>query len=139
MAIEKVNYDKNQQHDGRAGSSLNRGQRIAATAIIESRIENPQGDDLGEVENLMINLITGEIEYVVVQFGTFLGMGGKLFAIPFTEFRLNPDKKVFTINRDKEFLKQCPGFDKGHWPDTNKHSYFQNVSLYWGSYTAPYP
>ena len=140
MAIEKVTYDRNQQQESQTGSSVGRNtQRIAATAIIEGRIENPQGDDLGEIENLMINLNTGEIEYVVVQFGTFLGMGGKLFAIPFAEFRLNPDKKVFTITREIEFLKQCPGFDKDHWPDTNKHSYFDDVSLYWGSYTAPYP
>lgn len=140
MAIQKISYTEDEPQIGdRKPSDHVNTQRLAATAIIEGRIENPQGEDLGGVDNLMINLQTGEIEYVVAAFGSFLGMGGKLFAIPFAEFRLSPDKKVFVIARDKEYLKQCPGFDKDHWPDTNEHKYFKDVSMYWGSYTAPYP
>src|SRR5690606_28756146 len=103
------------------------------------KIENPQGEDLGKIDNLMINLQTGEIDYVVVEFGAFLGVGGKLFAIPFQELRLKPKDRIFILNRDKEYLKKAPGFDKTHWPDTNDHYYFENVRMYYGTYLPPFP
>lgn len=113
--------------------------RLSATSIISDKIEDPHGEELGHIDNLMINIHTGAVEYAVVEFGAFLGIGGKLFAIPFKELRLDPGKEVFILNRDKEYLKDSPGFDKTHWPDTNDHSYFENVGMYYGSYVPPFP
>ncbi|HTE33225.1 MAG TPA: PRC-barrel domain-containing protein [Chryseolinea sp.] len=107
--------------------------RLTATSIIGDKIENLDGDDLGKIDNLMINLQSGEIEYVVVEFGSFLGMGGKLFAVPYKHLVLNKEKECFTLNRDKEHFKNMPGFDRNHWPDTNDHTYYQDVDVYWGA------
>lgn len=113
--------------------------RLSATSIMSDKIENPHGEELGRIDNLMININTGEVEYAVVEFGAFLGVGGKLFAIPFGELRLDPENKIFILNRTKEYLKDSPGFDKTHWPDTNDHTYFENVGMYYGSYVPPFP
>lgn len=114
-------------------------ERLAATSVIGDRVENSEGEELGKIDNLMINLQTNEVEYVVLEFGSFLGLGGKLFAVPFKELRVDPAKNIFILNRDKEYLKQSPGFDKSHWPNTNDHSYFDNVTMYYGSYLPPFP
>jgi hypothetical protein len=79
----------------------------------------------------MVNLLDGKIEYAIIEFGSFLGIGGKLFAIPFNELQVDPVKELFILNRDKEYLKDIPGFDKAHWPDTNAHTYFNEVNTYW--------
>jgi sporulation protein YlmC with PRC-barrel domain len=113
--------------------------RLDAKSIIGYEIRNPQGEDLGKVDNIMVNLNSREVEYVVVEFGSFLGVGGKLFAVPLKELKVDAENKIFTLNRDKEYLKKSPGFDKDHWPDTNDHSYFNNVSMYYGSYLPPFP
>jgi sporulation protein YlmC with PRC-barrel domain len=113
-------------------------QRLTATSIIGDSVENNEGENLGQIDNLMINVHTGHVEYAVVEFGSFLGMGGKLFAIPFRELRINPAKKVFLFNRDKEYLKKSPGFDKTHWPDTNDH-YYDYVDNYSGAEYPPMP
>jgi sporulation protein YlmC with PRC-barrel domain len=141
MAINEKTYKQdNRTRVNHEGPDANRPvERLTATSIIGDGIENPQGEDLGKIDNLMVNLDNGEIEYAVVEFGSFLGMGGKLFAVPFTELRLDPQRKVFVLNRDKEYLKKAPGFDKTHWPDTNDHSYFNNVGMYYGSYLPPFP
>jgi len=110
-------------------------QRLTATSIIGDSVENNEGEKLGEIDNLMVNVHTGNVEYAVIEFGSFLGIGGKLFAIPFKELRVNPAKKVFVLNRDKDYLKKSPGFDKTHWPDTNDH-YYDYVDNYYG---AEYP
>ena len=81
----------------------------------------------------MINVETGQIEYAVLEFGSFLGMGGKLFAIPFRQLYLNSDKECFVLDRAKDAFKNMPGFDKNHWPDTNDHTYYNDVDVYWGA------
>lgn len=108
-------------------------ERLTATSIIGDKVESMSGEDLGSIDNLMVNVRTGRVEYAVIEYGSFLGIGGKLFAIPFEELRVLPGKQVFTVDRDKDYLRMSPGFDKTHWPDTNDHSYYTDVDTYWGS------
>lgn len=105
-------------------------ERLTAASIMGDSVENPSGEKLGTIDNLMINIHTGVVEYVVVELGAFLGIGGKLFAIPFQELKLRPEKRVFVLDRDRDFLEKLPGFDSKHWPDTNNH-YYEDVNLYW--------
>lgn len=122
-------------HEGpRANSPV---RRLTASSIIGDKIESPQGENLGKIDNLMINLQDGRVEYAVLEKGAFLGIGGKLFAIPFSELQLDPVKEVFILRRNKEYLDNIPGFDKGHWPDTNAHTYFNDVNTYWGTSQTP--
>jgi sporulation protein YlmC with PRC-barrel domain len=112
-------------------------QRLTASSIIGDSVENAEGEDLGKIDNLMVNINTGEIEYVVLEYGSFLGLGGKLFAIPFSELTINPEKHGFILNKSEEYLKNSPGFDKNHWPDTNDHSYYEDVNNYWDYSVTP--
>lgn len=114
-------------------------ERLTATSIVGDNVVNGQGEDLGKIDNLMINLSNGAIEYAVIEFGSFLGVGGKLFAVPFKELKLDAPSRAFILDRDKEYLKNSPGFDKSHWPDTNDHTYFDDVRMYYGSYLPPFP
>lgn len=79
------------------------------------------------------------MEYAVIEFGGFLGVGQKLFAIPFEELRVDEEKEIFVLNRDKDYLKESPGFDPNHWPDTNDHDYFDNVNTYYQYPVTPFP
>lgn len=141
MAMEETTYRTDNttgiNHEGpRANTPV---ERLTATSIIGDKVKSAQGEDLGKIDNLMIHLGSGEIEYAVVEFGSFLGIGGKLFAVPFKELRVDSERRVFILDRDKEYLRKSPGFDKDHWPETNDHSYFDNVKMYYGSYLPPYP
>lgn len=134
MAISESNLEvDNRTGLNHEGPSANLPvERLTASSIIGDKVENPQGENLGKIDNLMVNLSSGKVEYAVVEFGAFLGIGGKLFAIPFEELILDPNRQLFVLNRDKEYLQQSPGFDKSHWPATNDHSYFNDVNNYWG-------
>ena len=115
-------------HEGLAANTP--VERLTASSIVGDSVEDTKGEKLGNIDNLMINVNTGAVEYAVLEFGSFLGIGGKLFAVPFTELKLQPERKVFVIERDKEFLEKLPGFDKKHWPATNDH-YYDDVNMYW--------
>src|SRR4051812_34210399 len=114
MAFEEKSYDVDNRtgvnHEGPYANTPVR--RLTASSIIGDSVESAAGEDLGKIDNLMVNLNTGEIEYAVIEFGSFLGIGGKLFAIPFSELVLDAERELFVLNKDKNYLKETPGFDK---------------------------
>ena len=94
---------------------------LSATSIIGDKVINSAGEQLGTMKELMIDLDAGLIAYAVLSFGGFLGLGDKLFAIPWEALTLNDEDHTFILDVDKEVLKDAPGFDKEHWPDNAKY------------------
>ena len=107
--------------------------QVAASILIGHQVQNNEGQWIGRIHNIMVNLHSGRIEYLILEFGTFFGLSKKLFAIPFSEFSIIGNTNLFLINRSKEYLKAAPGFDRSHWPKTNLHSYFQDVDLFYNT------
>ena len=114
------------------------GPRIMAADTLEGDdVVNAQGEDLGEIKEIMIDVPSGRVAYAVLSFGGVLGLGDKLFAIPWQALQLDPENHRFVLDVDKERLKNAPGFDKDHWPSmadqrwaTDIHSYY-DARPYW--------
>jgi len=94
---------------------------LSATKLMGNKVVNTAGEQLGTVKELMIDLDDGLIAYAVLSFGGFLGLGDKLFAIPWEALTFNSDDQTFILDVDKEVLDDAPGFDKDHWPDNAKY------------------
>ncbi len=113
------------------------GPRIMAADTLEgNNVKNAAGDDLGTIEHIMLDVPMGRIAYAVLSFGGFLGMGDKLFAIPWSALTLDTEDKCFVLDVDAEDLKQAPGFDKDHWPSFADERWAKNIHTYYDS--APY-
>ena len=100
---------------------------LTASSIIGDKVRNGKDESMGEINDIMIDITTGKIDYVIIELGGFLGMGTKYFAIPFGMLQVDTDKKMFVFNQEKEMLENAPGFDQDHWPDTN----FHKEETYW--------
>lgn len=100
--------------------------------IVGVEVENPQGDNLGKIEAIMLDKASGKVAYVVLTFGGFLGMGTKLFAMPWHIFSYNPKREKFIISLSPDKLKHSPGFDKENWPDMTSTSWRQSIRDYYG-------
>ncbi len=107
---------------------------LTATSLIGDRVENRQGEHLGRIKDIMLDVQRGSIAYVVLEYGGFMGMGEKLFAIPFIDLDLDQTQQKFMLDVDKEQLDRAPGFDKDHWPETNSHSYSKGAGSSWGGF-----
>ena len=94
---------------------------LAATSIIGDKVHNEKNEHLGKINDIMIDIVSGKIEYVVIEFGGFLSIGTKLFAIPFSLLTVDKENKAFFFNQPKEMIEKAPGFDMNHWPETNFH------------------
>jgi sporulation protein YlmC with PRC-barrel domain len=93
---------------------------LTATEIIGNKVVNPKGEQLGSITDFMIDLDDAQIAYAVLSFRGFLGLGDKLFAIPL-EALIFDENHAAILDVDKEVLKNAPGFDKDHWPDTDQY------------------
>ena len=100
---------------------------LSASTICSDAVVNDQGESLGEIEELMIDLTSGRVAYAVLSFGGFLGMGNKLFAVPFEALELDADNHCFILNVPRAKLEQAPGFDKDKWPDFADPRFGQNI------------
>jgi sporulation protein YlmC with PRC-barrel domain len=91
---------------------------LSAGTIKGDKVVNIDGDDIGKIEELMIDLHDGRVAYAVLSFGGFLGMGDKLFAIPWQALSLRVHKRAFALNISKDVLERAKGFDRDNLPLT---------------------
>ena len=106
---------------------------MAASDFDDEKVVNAQGEDLGEIEEIMLDVRSGRIAYAVLAAGGFMGMGEKYFAIPWSALTLDTDQKCFVLDVSKDKLKNAPGFDKDHWPSMADQSWGSSVHDYYGS------
>lgn len=117
----------------RAGATASGTPRVMrSSTMVGSAVRNLKGDDPGKIQELMIDVATGRIAYTVLAYGGFLGMGDKLFAIPWEALMARSDERHFVLEIDEETLKTAPGFDHDHYPITADSIWLSNVYTHYG-------
>lgn len=109
---------------------------LSAGTLGGDHVRNTAGEDIGKVDEIMIDIPSGRVAYVVVSYGGFLGMGNKLFAVPWSAFTVDEDEKCFILDVDKRTLETAPGFDKDEWPDMSDATWGSEVYRHYGA--TPY-
>ena len=89
---------------------------MGANTLLGNDVYNKDGENLGDIKEFMIDMAAGKVAYAVLSFGGVLGLGDKLFAVPWTALTLDTANKRFTLDIPKAKLDGAPGFDKDHWP-----------------------
>ncbi|HSL45505.1 MAG TPA: PRC-barrel domain-containing protein [Anaerolineales bacterium] len=90
---------------------------LSAGSIIGSKVVNTEGELLGNIKDMVVDLDDSQIAYAVLSFGGFMGVGDKLFAIPLEALTFDTKTNSAVLDVDKDVLKNAPGFDKDKWPD----------------------
>lgn len=105
---------------------------LSATTLMGDQVRNLEGEKLGHLEEIVIDLDGGLVAYAVLATGGFLGLGDKFFAIPWDLLTVDTDNEEVVIDVSKEILEDAPGFDKDSWPDINDRSWVGEVYRYYG-------
>lgn len=96
---------------------------VKASDIMGYSIKNAQGQEIGKIEDIVLNPQDGRVEYVAMSTGGFLGMGDKLFAIPWDALRPLPQQEAFSLDVSTEQIEKAQGFDKENWPKLAIHEF----------------
>lgn len=113
-------------------ATANPPKNLSSSSLVGTSVENREGENLGKIEDLMIDLQSGRVAYAVLSFGGFLGMGDKLFAVPFSALDCDCDDEKMILPTDKDRLENAPGFDKDNWPDTADRSWGAGIHNHYG-------
>jgi sporulation protein YlmC with PRC-barrel domain len=106
---------------------------LSATTLMSDGVYDQKDEKLGDIKELMLDIPTGTVRYAVLAFGGFLGMGEKLFAVPWSALKLNTTGRRFVLNVEAKRLESAPGFDKDHWPDMADATWAKSIHSYYGT------
>jgi sporulation protein YlmC with PRC-barrel domain len=106
---------------------------MGADTLIGEDVYNRQDEDLGDIKEIMLDMRQGQVAYAVLSFGGWLGMGDKLFAVPWQALQLDTVNKRFLLDVTKEHLKNAPGFDKDNWPDMASAEFSTQMHNFYGT------
>ena len=105
---------------------------VPASKIIGETVVNRQSENLGKIDELVIDAKKNRVLYAVLSFGGLMGMGNKLFAMPWEAFEFSTTENKLILNVDKEKLKAAPGFEKGDkWPDFKDKLWGESIYNYY--------
>ena len=105
--------------------------------IVGSRVINLEGQPIGTINDLVIDINTGNIVYAALEFGGVMGFGDKLFAVPWHSLTSVPSEGTFILDQSKAKLEKAPGFNKSEWPDVGDRRWRAGISAFYRHH-APY-
>lgn len=105
---------------------------MAAGALTGDRVVNLHDEELGRIEEIMLDVPSGRIAYAVMFCGGMPGVAEKRFAIPWQALQLDADNECFVLDSDRERLEKAPGFNQDHWPSMADSQWAVRIHDYYG-------
>jgi len=115
--------------------SIPQYQGIPASSLVNSTVLDSQGEVVGKLKDLLLDLKNSEIVYLAVSTSNILGIDSKYYALPSKSLAVKEDKLVLSVTRGK--LENGPSFAKDKWPDPNDQKWFSDLSHYYASDGRP--
>jgi len=109
-------------------------QLISSEDVEGTNVYDLKGKEIGEIDHLMIDKISGRVTYAVMSFGGFLGLGHSHYPVPWAALKYDTKLNGFVTGITEQQLKDAPAFSDDSWTDRNwetqtyKH---YNVTPYW--------
>ncbi len=104
---------------------------VSVSTLAGYRVRTTENDDLGTIEEIMIDPGTGQLAYAVLSLAGALGLGDKLYAIPWTLLRLNTEDRVLMLGCDSAWLRDAPAFQQDDWPDFGDERWEREIHDYY--------
>lgn len=123
-------YDNMDEHRRVAIDETSR--LIASDKVEGTRVYSRRGDRLGTVRNVMIDKRSGRVEYAVMDFGGFLGIGKRHHPLPWAVLRYDEDRYGYVVDMDERELERAPSYRTGEEPDWDR-GYGEHVHGYYGT------
>ena len=109
---------------------------VKSANIIGTHVVNRLNEDVGNLEDIVMDVLSGRIVYAVLSFGGFLGLGEKLYAVPWKALRFDKEQGVYLLNVNRDQIELAPSFDKESWPqftdDWNRvvHQFYESLPVW---------
>jgi len=104
---------------------------ISSDRVEGTTVYNAAGEKLGSIDDLMIDKLSGQVRYAVLEFGGFLGMGKDRYPIPWSMLKYDTAQEGYVVPLQKETLEGAPRYADNSIPDYDE-SYTASINKYYG-------
>jgi sporulation protein YlmC with PRC-barrel domain len=105
---------------------------LRSKTLFEYRVKSPQGEDLGKIEEVVIDMEMGRVAYAVLSFGGLWGLGSKWVPVPWDAVVLRPEEKVLLLKIEKEKIEKAPNFEAATLPELANRQWGAVIHTYYG-------
>ena len=106
------------------------GRSVRAGDVLGFKVRNLERDKIGEIEDIVVNMVDGQILFVTINYSGGLFQSDKVYPVPASAFSWDADREELQLDLDEGTLQDAPGFDRG-WPDLADPEFDQEVYDYW--------
>ena len=104
---------------------------ISSAKVDGTAVYNIRGEKLGSIHHLMIDKFTGHVEYAVMSFGGFLGMGENYYPLPWRKLTYDTMLSGYRVDLDRARLEKAPTYTVSYEPDWSDRTYRERIDQYW--------
>ena len=106
-------------------------QLISSDKVEGTDVYSRSGDHLGTVRDVMINKRTGQVEYAIMSFGGFLGIGESYHPLPWRVLDYDVGMGGYVVDIDRQRLEGAPRYTMSNQPDWRDRAYTRRIDDYW--------
>ncbi|MDN7023406.1 PRC-barrel domain containing protein [Methanoculleus sp. FWC-SCC1] len=107
-------------------------QVITSRSITGKTVKSPDQQALGTVHNLILDMKSGRVAFLVISTGGILGIGEKFIPVPWESYSGMPDEDSVTVNVTRETLESAPNYDRDSWEGIHDLGWLARVYQYYG-------
>jgi hypothetical protein len=104
---------------------------ISSDKVDGTDVYSRDGDHLGTVHDVMIDKRTGQVEYAIMSFGGFLGIGESYHPLPWRTLSYDTKLGGYVVDVDRTRLDMAPRYTSSSLPDWSDRGYRSRVDEYW--------
>lgn len=105
---------------------------MTASKLCGNKVVNLRNEVLGQIDEIVIDVPRGRVAYAAMASGGFLGLGERMFALPWGALRYDAARQCYVMDARKETFDSAPGFDKDHWPTEPQSEWHSEVHRHYG-------
>jgi sporulation protein YlmC with PRC-barrel domain len=89
---------------------------IASNKVEGTAVYGRNGERLGTIYNFMVDKVSGRVEYAVMAYGGFMGMGARYYPLPWRMLSYDTREGGYHVNMSDRDLEDAPSFDRSSEP-----------------------
>src|ERR1700761_5512236 len=108
------------------------GRLVAVKRVLGTNVYNAALENLGSIDDVMIDKATARIAYAILSFGGFLGIGDRSYPLPWEKLEYNKELGGYVVDVDRETLEGAPSYTDDATASWDDEAWARDVYAHYG-------
>ena len=103
------------------------------TTLLGYAVCDHRGEEVGDIKDVMLDVHSGQVVYALLSFRAIVGLGEKVFPVPWNALTLDSENRRFLLKVDKDRLEDAPGYHKNRSPNITDPAWVRDIDSFYGA------